>query len=54
MDILSNLSVQSWFSAALYELHDYFQHLNKTQWVILSAGSLLFGVLCLRGVTVRD
>lgn len=54
MEILSDFSVQLWFSAALYELHDYFRHLTKTQWGLVSAGSLLFGILCLRSVTVRD
>ena len=54
MEILSDLSIQSWLSTALYELNDYFRHLTKTQWGIVSAGSLLFGILCLRSVTVRD
>lgn len=54
MEILSDLSIQSWLSAALYELNNYFRHLTKTQWGIVSAGSLLFGILCLRSATVRN
>ena len=54
MQILSDIAIQAWFSSAVYELNDYFRHLTKTQWGIVSAGSLLFGILCLRSVTVRD
>ncbi len=43
MEFWSDFWVQSWFSTALFELQDYFRHLTKTQWGIVSAGSFLFG-----------
>jgi hypothetical protein len=47
-------SIQIWLSGAIYELKDYFRHLTVTQRGLISAASVVFGFLCLRGFTVRD
>ncbi|EMI51859.1 hypothetical protein RSSM_06705 [Rhodopirellula sallentina SM41] len=46
-------SVVDWFWDSWYELRHYATHLNKTQWAIMAAASVLFGFVCLKGNTLK-
>ncbi len=47
--ILAAFSFSDWFSSATHELVYYFNHMNTTQWGIVSACAVAFGFLCLKG-----
>lgn len=47
-------SASQWFSDATYELIQYFDHLNSTEWAILSACAVAFGFICLKGQSLRN
>jgi hypothetical protein len=47
-------SLSQWFSDAIQELVHYFDHLNTTEWAIISASAVAFGFLCLRGTSLRN
>jgi len=46
-------SISQWFSDSLGELVRYFDHLNSTEWAIISASTVVFGFMCLRGDSIR-
>jgi|GEM_PF-1490065 len=48
------MSISSWFNDAFYELIHYFDHLNSTEWAIISASAVAFGFMCLKGQSLRD
>ncbi|KAA1262291.1 hypothetical protein LF1_48540 [Rubripirellula obstinata] len=52
LDILA-FSLTGWFQDALGELTRYFSTMNVTQWGIVSACSVFFGFLCLRGTGLK-
>ncbi|TWU60643.1 hypothetical protein Poly51_09230 [Rubripirellula tenax] len=47
-------SLTTWFFDAWTELVRYFNTMNTWQWGIVSASSVAFGFLCLRGHKIRD
>ncbi len=53
MNLLLAFSTSQWFADALYELVHYFDHLNRTEWAIISASAVAFGFICLRGNSIR-
>ncbi len=52
-ELLLAFSFGDWFRDASYELSYYFSHMNKTQWGIVSACSVAFGFLCLKGTGIN-
>lgn len=52
LDILA-FSLTGWFQDAMSELTRYFSTMNVTQWGIVSACSVGFGFLCLRGTGLK-
>ncbi len=54
MKFLLAMSLGSWFNDSLYELVRYFDHLNATEWAILSASAVAFGFICLKGESLRN
>ena len=54
MNTTPAFSLSQWFSDALHELVYYFDHLNTTEWAIISASAVIFGFLCLRGTSLRN
>jgi len=48
------VSISSWFNDAFYELVHYFDHLNSTEWAIISASAVAFGFICLKGESLRN
>jgi hypothetical protein len=51
--ILAAFSLSGWFFDAWAELTRCFNHMNTTQWGIVSAASVVFGFLCLKGSGVN-
>jgi hypothetical protein len=51
--LLATFSLSGWFFDAWAELVRCFNHMNTTQWGIVSASSVIFGFLCLRGSDVN-
>jgi len=47
-------SISGWFSDSLGELVRYFDHLNSTEWAIISASAVAFGFMCLKGQSLRN
>ncbi len=47
--LLLAFSVSDWFADSWYELQYYGAHLTKTHWAVISATSVIFGFLCLKG-----
>jgi len=43
-----------YFRDVIGEFVRYFDHLNSTEWAIISASAVTFGFVCLRGTTIRD
>ncbi|GAA5507092.1 hypothetical protein [Novipirellula caenicola] len=52
-ELLLAFSLGDWFRDACNELTYYFGHMNKTQWGIVSACSVAFGFLCLKGTGIN-
>ncbi|XZE56281.1 hypothetical protein SH139x_002382 [Planctomycetaceae bacterium SH139] len=46
-------SLRQWWGDATAELMRYFNSMDVTQWMIISACGVLFGFLCLRGTSPR-
>ncbi len=53
IEILASFSLSGWFNDAVYEFVRYFNHMNVTQWGIVSTASVAFGFLCLKGHTLN-
>ena len=51
--ILAAFSLSGWFFDAWAELTRCFNRMDTTQWGIVSAASVVFGFLCLRGSDVN-
>lgn len=51
--LLLAFSLTDWLWDSWYELRHYTTHLNKTQWGIMAASSVLFGFVCLKGNPIR-
>ena len=51
--ILAGFSLSAWFFEAWAELTRAFNHMNTTQWGIVSAASVAFGFLCLKGSSIN-
>ncbi|SMP58840.1 hypothetical protein SAMN06265222_106131 [Neorhodopirellula lusitana] len=51
--LLFAFSLTDWLWDSWYELRHYTTHLNKTQWGIMAASSVLFGFVCLKGNPIR-
>lgn len=47
-------SISGWFSDSLGELVRYFDHLNSTEWAIISVSAVAFGFMCLKGQSLRN
>lgn len=47
-------SISGWFSDSLGELVRYLDHLNSTEWAIISASAVAFGFMCLKGQSLRN
>ena len=52
-ELLLAFSFGDWFRDASNELTRYFSHMNTTQWGIVSACSVTFGFLCLKGTGLK-
>ncbi|TWT84472.1 hypothetical protein CA13_59510 [Planctomycetes bacterium CA13] len=46
-------SITEWFRDGIHEIVHGFNHMNVTQWGILSACAVAFGFLCLKGHAIR-
>ena len=53
MNSLLAFSLSNWFSESLYDLVHYFDHLNGTEWAIISGSAVVFGFACLKGTSLR-
>ena len=51
--LVTAFSVTDWFYSAMHELVYYFNHMNTTQWGIVSACAVTFGFLCLKGTGIN-
>ncbi|TWU23093.1 hypothetical protein Pla52o_26270 [Novipirellula galeiformis] len=52
-ELLLAFSLSGWFVDASNELTGYFKHMNVTQLGIVSACSVAFGFLCLKGQGIK-
>ena len=52
-NLLGYFSLRGWFFEAWTELVHWFNHMNTTQWGIVSASAVVFGFLCLKGSGVN-
>jgi hypothetical protein len=50
---LIDWSLKRWFSDASAELWMFFNTMNTTHWMIISACGVLVGFLCLRGTGIK-
>ena len=50
---LLGFSLRQWWYEASNELMQYFNNMDTTQWMIVSACGVAFGFLCLRGTTLK-
>lgn len=46
-------SMVDWFQDGWYELKHYCGHMGKTQWMVVSACTVTFGFLCMRGYSIK-
>ncbi|MEM1227510.1 MAG: hypothetical protein AAGJ40_17565 [Planctomycetota bacterium] len=46
-------SVVDWFSDGWYELKQYAGHMGKKQWMVLSGLTVAFGMMCMRGFSIK-
>ena len=46
-------SFSRWFWQSWTELCDYFDHMGTMQWAVISASTVVFGFLCLKGQSIR-
>ena len=53
MNSLFAFSLSNWFSESLYDLVHDFDHLNGTEWAIISGSAVVFGFACLKGTSLR-
>ena len=53
LDILAMFSLSDWLNDAVAEFVHYFNHMNSKQWGIVSAASVAFGFLCMKGHSIR-
>ena len=51
--LLANISLSTWFFEAWAELVEHFHKMNATQWGVLSASTVIFGFLCLKGTGIN-
>lgn len=51
--ILLGFSLRLWFDDACNELVDYFDRMDTTHWMVISACAVFFGFFCLRGNSLK-
>lgn len=52
-DIPLGFSLRLWFDDACNELVNYFDRMDTTHWMVISACAVFFGFLCLRGTSLK-
>lgn len=51
--LLAAFTLSRWFWESWAELTTYFDDFSVTQWAVISASTVAFGFLCLRGNTLK-
>ncbi len=51
--LLLGFSFSQWWYEVSSEFMKFFNNMNETQWMVISACAVLFGFLCLRGTMIK-
>jgi hypothetical protein len=51
--LLQGFSLSDWWTGVSAEFVRFFNNMDETQWMVISACAVLFGFLCLRGTMIK-